>query len=167
MTPNDTAVKGGRSPQLPLEAAIALGDSGFPESRRDALSKRCATSGRPAANRPVKNGSFDPTISPHLQTQRASDFERLIADIRRSSHALPGDTPAGLQLRLRRLRASWRASRNGRRMSMKRRRHEPRNSKSYPPTLSTAHRPSAERRRRSAMFRPGSTPTPAPARRTF
>ena len=47
---------------------------------RDALSKPCATSGRPAANRPVKNGSFDPTISPDLQTRRASDFERLIAE---------------------------------------------------------------------------------------
>ena len=30
MMPNDAAVKGGRAPQLPLEAAIALGDSGFP-----------------------------------------------------------------------------------------------------------------------------------------
>jgi ATP-dependent helicase/nuclease subunit B len=28
--PSDAAVKSGRSPQLPLEAAIALGDSGFP-----------------------------------------------------------------------------------------------------------------------------------------
>ena len=31
--PNDAAVKGGRAPQLPLEAAIALGDSGFPKPR--------------------------------------------------------------------------------------------------------------------------------------
>ena len=30
MVPNDAAVTRGRSPQLPLEAAIALGDSGFP-----------------------------------------------------------------------------------------------------------------------------------------
>ena len=79
MMPNDAAVKGGRAPQLPLEAAIALGDSGFPNLSGRSV-EACATSGRPAANRPVKNGSFDPTISPDLQTQRASDLQRLIAE---------------------------------------------------------------------------------------
>ena len=48
---------------------------------QDALSKACGTSGRPAANRPVKSEWFEPAVLAELADGTRRGLERLIAEL--------------------------------------------------------------------------------------
>jgi ATP-dependent helicase/nuclease subunit B len=76
--PNDAAVKNGRSPQLPLEAAIALGNTGFPNLNGrsvEALRYIRASGGEPPGEeRTIK---FDDAAA--LAKEARAGLERLIA----------------------------------------------------------------------------------------
>jgi ATP-dependent helicase/nuclease subunit B len=77
VAPNEAAVKSGRAPQLPLEAAIALGDTGFPNLNGrsvEALRYIRASGGEP----PGEERLIKSDIAALVETARGG-LERLIA----------------------------------------------------------------------------------------
>ena len=157
----------GRSPQLPLEAAIALGDSGFPNlSGRSVEGLRYirASGGEPPGEERIVRADDIAELAD--RTRRG--LERLIAefdDPTRPTARCGGRVSATTTTTTR----TWRASRNGRRMSMTRRRHEPRKSRNEKAVRrrSPASTPIGRKAKPPIpTSRPGSAPTPAPARRT-
>ena len=101
----------GLSPQLPLEAAIARGEAGFAgvEERRVAALRYIRASGGepPGEERLVKAGDIAELADTRSRGSAGSSRRSTTGD------ALQGAAPRGLQLRLRRLRASGARRRMG------------------------------------------------------
>ena len=123
VAPNTRAVLSNRSPQLPLEAAIALGETGFPGlAGRPVMALRYirASGGEP----PGEETSIKSDDVAALGRSARAGLAKLVAlydDEARpiAPSAAPGSATTTTTMLI------WRASRNGRRTSTRRSAHEP------------------------------------------